>query len=273
MSKSMKIIALLALICFVLVGAGFSLKDQIYQGLERTDQYFSFFVVYQNLANPYIRYVRIPEGLRKEQVAKIYSKTLAWNDQDTKDFLNTDSSLEGYYFPTTYIFPVDASGESVKNKMTQTLEKKVATITEKRNNTLDKDKVNIDTILKIASLIQREAAGKHDMNLISGIIWNRIWMGMSLDIDATLQYAKGNEENGWWPQPLSKDKFIDSPFNTYQNKGLPPTPIANPGLAAIAAAYNPQKTSCIFYFHDKNRKIYCSKTYAEHKRLIELYLK
>ncbi len=269
----MKIIALLTLICLVLVGGAYTFKNQISQGLERTDQYLSFFVVYQNLANPYIRYVRIPEGLRKEQVADIYSKTLAWNDQDRKDFLSTNNSIEGYYFPTTYIFPVDASGESVKNKMTQTLEKKVATITKKGNYTINKEKINIDTALKIASLIQREAAGKHDMNLISGIIWNRIWMGMSLDIDATLQYAKGNKEDGWWPQPLSKDKFIDSPYNTYQNKGLPPTPIANPGLAAIAAAYNPQKTSCIFYFHDSKRKIYCSKTYDEHKRLIELYLK
>lgn len=277
MPKSKKIIALFAGICLVLAGGAFAFWNEIKTNLDRTDKYLGFFAMYQNLANPYIRYVRIPEGLRKEQVADIYSKTLAWNDKDVSDFLSSDkdsdTSLEGYYFPSTYIFPIDASGESVKNKMLQTFDKNVSTIVGNGNYTIDKDKVSMDTILKIASLIQREAAGKNDMNLISGIIWNRIWNGMSLDIDATLQYAKGSEEKGWWPRVLSKDKYIESPYNTYQNDGLPPTPISNPGLAAIAAAYNPQKTPCIFYFHDSNRKIYCSKTYEEHKRLIELYLK
>lgn len=238
---------------------------------------FNLFALYQNFANPYIRYVRIPEGLRKEQVADIYSKVLAWNDQDVDRFLSGKSdsggSLEGYYYPSTYILPVDASGEEVREKMIQTFNQKVVSVTESKKYVLDKDKVNMDTILKIASLIQREAAGKHDMNLISGIIWNRIWNGMSLDIDATLQYAKGTDEEGWWPQVKSKDKNIESPYNTYKNIGLPPTPISNPGLAAIEAAYNPQKTNCIFYFHDDNRKIHCSVTYAEHKRGVEAYLR
>jgi UPF0755 protein len=110
------------------------------------------------------------------------------------------------------------------------------------------------------------------MNLISGIIWNRIWSGMRLDIDATLQYAKGDEKK-WWPVVLSADKNIASPYNTYKTIGLPPTPISNPSLAAIEAAYNPQKTACIFYFHDDNRIIHCSKTYAEHKKGVEVYLR
>jgi UPF0755 protein len=94
---------------------------------------------------------------------------------------------------------------------------------------------------------------------------------MNLDIDATLQYAKGNAETGWWPQVHPRDKKINSPYNTYTHKGLPPGPISNPGLAAIEAAYNPQKTNCIFYLHDKNRKIHCSETYAEHKNFIDIY--
>jgi UPF0755 protein len=239
-------------------------------------QNVDFFAMYQNLGNPYIRYVNIPAGLRKEEVAGIYRKVLAWNDQDVKEFLNesegTQTDLEGYYFPTTYVLPIDASGEEVKNKMIETFNKKVVATTQSKTSVLSKDKVNIDTALKVASLIQREAAGKHDMNLISGIIWNRIWSGMSLDIDATLQYAKGNEKK-WWPMVLSADKNIASPYNTYKTKGLPPTPISNPSLAAIEAAYNPTKTACIFYFHDNNRKIHCSKTYAEHKRGVEAYLR
>jgi len=133
--------------------------------------------------------------------------------------------------------------------------------------------LNEDTVIKIASIIQREAASKSDMALISGIIWNRIFSGMKLQIDATLQYAKGNEEDGWWGQVSSADKKIKSPYNTYLNIGLPPSAIANPGLSAITAAYNPQKTDCLFYLHDKNKKIHCSKTYEEHKANIAKYYK
>ena len=133
--------------------------------------------------------------------------------------------------------------------------------------------INEDTALKIASIIQREAAGKHDMALISGIIWNRIFDGMKLQIDATLQYAKGSEEEGWWKQVHPDDKEIESPYNTYLYKGLPPGPIANPGPDAIMAAFYPQKTNCLFYLHDNDRKIHCSKTYEGHKRNIQIYLK
>ncbi len=239
-------------------------------------EYVDYFAMYQNLGNPYIRYVKIPPGLRKEEIANIYTKVLAWNAQDRKDFLNesgeTKTDLEGYYFPTTYVLPIDASGEEVKDKMLETFDKNVTSVAQNKNYVLSKDKVNISTALKIASLIQREAAGKHDMNLISGIIWNRIWNGMSLDMDATLQYAKGNEGK-WWPMVYSVDKKIVSPYNTYKNVGLPPTPISSPSLAAITAAYNPQKTACMFYFHDKNRRIHCSKTYAEHAKGVEIYLR
>jgi len=272
--SSRTIIASSITLCLV---AGFFFASRNKNMVALFQRNVDFFAFYQNLANPYIRYVRIPEGLRKEEVADIYAHTLAWNDQDVKQFLGdsgtTQSDLEGYYFPSTYILPVDASGEDVKNAMLDKFDKNVTSVTNSKNDVIDKNKVSMDTILKVASLIQREAAGKQDMNLISGIIWNRIWNGMSLDIDATLQYAKGTDANGWWPQVLSKDKNINSPYNTYKNEGLPPTPIANPGLDAIKAAYNPTKTNCIFYFHDNNHQIHCSKTYEQHKSLIAEYLK
>ena len=133
--------------------------------------------------------------------------------------------------------------------------------------------INEETALKIASIIQRESGGKKDMNLISGIIWNRIFDGMKLQIDATLQYAKGNETDGWWGPVAPDDKNIESFYNTYLYNGLPPGPISNPGLDAIAAAYNPAKTDCLYYLHDKNRQIHCSNTYSEHLKEIQIYLK
>ncbi|MEK7190621.1 MAG: endolytic transglycosylase MltG [Patescibacteria group bacterium] len=226
---------------------------------------------YVNLANPYMRIVRVEEGLRKEEVAKVIADKLDWSEQDKENFINNanSASVEGHYFPKTYLIYKDDNPSAVTATMLDEFGAQVSKIKKPKSTKI----LNEDTALKVASIIQREAAGKKDMNLISGIIWNRIFKGMKLQIDATLQYAKGSEEDGWWGQVTSEDKKIKSPYNTYLYAGLPPGAIANPGLAAISAAYNPQKTNCLFYLHDKNRKIHCTKTYEEHKRNIKTYLK
>ena len=216
---------------------------------------------YQNLANPSVRIVQIGAGQRQEQVALTLSTQLGWNTTQQKEFANAHlalglPSLEGYYFPKTYLInknsdPVDVSKMMVAEFNTQTKNIKVSKAVKI---------VNQNTILKIASIIQREAAGPKDMSLISGIIWNRIFKGMKLQLDATVQYAVGTTTN-WWPMITPTDVKVDSPYNTYQTTNLPPTPISNASLAAIAAAANPQATSCLFYIHDKNRVIHCSATY------------
>lgn len=227
---------------------------------------------YENLANPSVRMIYIQEGWRKEQVAESVGSKLGWDDEEKKDFLNAHLALgketsEGFYFPQNYMIMKDANPEEVSEMMINAYDKKTSQIKRGKSSTI----LNEDTALIVASIIQREAGGKSDMRLISGIIWNRIFKGMKLQMDATLQYAKGDEDL-WWPQVKSEDKYIISPYNTYQNKSLPPTAIANPGFAALEAAYNPQKTSCIFYLHDKKRRIHCAKTYEEHKKNIEKYL-
>ncbi len=227
---------------------------------------------YVDLANPYVRIVKIQEGLRKEQIAEVFANKLGWDANQMSDFMNYTPSvyaknLEGHYFPDTYLIPEDQTPSEVGAIMLDTFTKKTGKIQKPKS----KDIINEDTIVKIASLIQREAAGKKDMALISGIIWNRLFAGMKLQVDATLQYAKGSEEDGWWMDVNPKDKKIQSAYNTYMNEGLPPSAISNPGLAAISAAYNPQKTECLFYLHDKNRQIHCTKTYEEHKKNIERY--
>lgn len=228
---------------------------------------------YQNLANPSVKVVYVKEGLRKEEIAEVVGNKLGWDDEEKNDFINAhlalkSENLEGKYFPKTYLLNVDEDPMGTVATMLKQFTKETAKI--KKQKTMQV--VNQDTAIKIASIIQREAAGKQDMKLISGIIWNRLWAGMKLQMDATLQYAKGSEEDGWWEHVYAVDKNIDSPYNTYKESGLPPSPIANPGLAAIDAAYNPQKTSCLFYIHDKKKRIHCAKTYEEHKRNIERYL-
>lgn len=225
---------------------------------------------YENLANPSMRIIRISEGLRKEEVANIISKKLNWSEKDENKFLNTNlayaqENLEGKYFPKTYMIHKDSEPEMVSKTMTDEFRKRVKAVKKPKSALI----VNENVVLIVASMIQREAGGKSDMKLISGIIWNRVFDGMKLQIDATLQYAKGNEDK-WWPRVEPKDKKIKSPYNTYMYD-MPPSPISNPGIAAIEAAYNPQKTSCMFYLHDKKRNIHCAKTYEQHKRNIERY--
>ena len=226
---------------------------------------------YLDLANPSMRIVRVEAGQRKEEVAEVLFQKLEWSEGDRDAFLelalgDTNKNPEGRYFPRTYLIHKNEEPDTVGSLMHFEFSKNLEKI--------QPDAVlNEDTVLKIASIIQREAAGSHDMALISGILWNRIWNDMKLQVDATLQYAKGSVENDWWPPVTGSDRKIKSPYNTYLYGGLPPSPISNPGAAALRAAYNPAKTSCLFFLHDKNRKIHCTKTYEEHKRNIERYLK
>ena len=218
-----------------------------------------------------MRIVRVQEGLRKEEVAQVLIDKLDWTEKDKEDFINNtdDVNVEGHFFPKTYLINKDENPSVVSTTMTDEFDSQLSVVKKPKSKQI----VNEDTAIKIASIIQREAGGKSDMALISGIIWNRIFNGMKLQIDATLQYAKGSEEDGWWEEVTSADKKIKSSYNTYLYQGLPPGAISNPGIDAIYAAYNPQKTNCLFYLHDKNRKIHCSKTYEEHKKNIDIYLK
>lgn len=224
-----------------------------------------------SLEEPSYKYISIMEGYRKGQIAQILGAKLNWESQKVSDFSKLEpicplKGREGYLAFGTYLIGVDEDIDVVEEKMQQNFTE----ILDEMG--VDEKKVNIPQIITIASLIQREAGGKSDMRLISGIIHNRLDVGMPLQIDATLQYVKGDETN-WWPVPKSEDKKLESPFNTYQNIGLPPTPIATPGKEAIKAALNPLKTNCLFYLHDTRRNIHCSTTYEQHKKNVRYYLK
>lgn len=223
-----------------------------------------------SLEEPTYKYISIIEGYRKGQIAEILGAKLNWESEKVSDFSKLEpicplKGQEGYLAFGTYLINVDEDAEVVEETMQQNFDE----ILEEMG--IKEEDVKIPQIITIASLIQREAGGKSDMRLISGIIHNRLEIGMPLQIDATLQYAKGDETN-WWPVPKSEDKKIDSPFNTYQNIGLPPTPIATPGKEAIKAALNPLRTDCLFYLHDSRRNIHCSTTYEQHKRNVRYYL-
>jgi cell division protein YceG involved in septum cleavage len=219
-------------------------------------------------------YIQIPSGTRTEQVGNIFGNDLGWSLKDRATYAKTARALEpslrdGSVVPGIYF----ASVTSPKDVAALTHERFQNDLVEKYGTSTEQQ-VPLKTALTIASLIQREAGGWDDMRLISGIIWNRIFVGMKLQIDATLQYAEANGTagaDGWWPSVEPKDKYIASAYNTYQHAGLPPGPIANPSLAAVLAALNPKKTDCLFYFHDSSRGFHCSPTYAEHVAELKQY--
>ena len=254
-----------------------AVSGRLYQAslvFEKLSNRLDVAAVYESISDPSTKYIGVIEGMRKEEIAQLCQKKLNWTPIQESAFAGqlecSTNNDEGSLLPGSYVVDDQSSPRDMKIEMQSRFDEAVR----QKINDLggDPNKIDINTVTTVASIIQREAAGKRDMKVISGIIWNRLADNMPLQVDATLQYAKG-KDGRWWPSILSKDKFIDSPFNTYQNKGLPPTAISNPGIAAIEAALDPEKTSCIFYLHDKYGRIHCSDTYEEHKKNVNKYLK
>jgi UPF0755 protein len=260
-------------LAYVILKFGSNSWREIKEGVYVLPGKLNALALYSFLSNPEYQYVALNPGMRKEQVGDLLAKKLSWNDNRTEIFSNKKplceyKPTEGYLFPDKYLISAQLPALIVQDKMQERFDE----IYNEISSRAKKKDVPMHEIVTIASLIQREAAGKQDMRLISGIIWNRIKKEMPLQIDATLQYVKGGEEN-WWPQVESKDKYLESPYNTYENKDLPPGPIANPGKDALIAALNPVDTACLFYLHDNNHQIHCSSNYKSHLNNIKWYLR
>jgi cell division protein YceG involved in septum cleavage len=222
---------------------------------------------YQNLASPVGRVVVIWPGERKEEVTKHIGDILGWDTSERTEFQrlvdsSTPTSTEGKYFPGQYIAHRGATPSDIEQLLGTAFRSEVL-----NRYTPDVEaQVPLTDALIIASLLEREASDFENMREISGVIWNRLFINMPLQLDATLQYVKGSSpsQSRWWPVVRPADKYLASPFNTYENVGLPPAPIANPSAEAILAALNPVVTDCLFYFHAKNADYQCSPTYEDH---------
>lgn len=230
---------------------------------------------YQNLASAVSRILVIYPGERQEEVVENIGQILKW-DTTEKELFNAliseaEPALpEGKFYPGRYVVPIDATPELVAELILARFGEQILS----RYSPEVAAIVPLEDALTIASLLEREAYDFTDMRYISGIIWNRLFINMPLQLDASLQYVRGSKltERTWWPRVVPADKYLESPFNTYENAGLPPTPIANPSVAAVVAALNPRQTDCMFYFHDSKGKFYCTDTYEEHvAKLKEIY--
>lgn len=216
-------------------------------------------------------FVTILPGYREEEVARAFGSTLGWTNAEQAAFLTqvhtTPPTLsEGEFVPGTYAITTDASAADVQAVLVERFSQE----RQSRYGTSTAELLPLDDALTIASMLERETRDPAEMRIISGIVWNRLWNGMNLQLDATLQYAKANttKSGKWWPGVVPNDKYIKSAYNTYRNKGLPPGPISNPSTAAVLAALNPKKTDCMFYFHDAQGGFHCSETYEGHVKML-----
>lgn len=198
----------------------------------------------------------IPEGWRKEQIADL----LARKGLDGERFLELVSAKEGRLFPDTYYVTSLTTPEELVAKLETNFTKR----TEQLAPTQEQ--------LILASIVEREAKRDDQRALIAGVFQNRLTIGMKLDADPTVQYARdtlliaqGRAPETYWKSITLRDySQVTSPYNTYLHVGLPPSPIANPGLKSIEAAVHPQKTDAYFFFHRTGGDIVTSRTFAEH---------
>lgn len=218
-------------------------------------------------------WITLPEGLRIEEQAERIEQKLKFGQSsnynfDKKEYLKI--AKEGYMFPDTYLIPKDATAEQVTDRLIQTFDEKTKDVIKNA-----KSKLTQDQIITMASLIERETRTAEEKPIVAGIITNRLKSKMALDIDATVQYAKGfdSSKSKWWGEVTQDDyKNIKSPYNTYLNVGLPPGPIANPGIDSIKAAADPAGTDYVYYLHDQEGRIHYAKTVEEHNKNVQQYL-
>lgn len=207
--------------------------------------------------------VTIPEGSSVKDIDVILSKKGLINSGELIDYSRRNAKIEGFLFPDTYRFAAESKLQVMVEKMVENFNKKAAPVfAEKSPNYYDK--------LILASLLEKEAAGMEDREIIAGILLKRLKADWPLQVDATICYLKPGP-----CYPLGTLDFkIDSPYNTYVYRNLPPSPIANPGLDAISAALNPQESQYWYYLSDpKTGKTIFSETLEEQTRNKFIYLK
>lgn len=218
--------------------------------------------------------VTFPEGTNLRQMAEILGKKGFSGEEFLKttacecgvkkdyDFLierPEGANLEGFLFPDTYIYLKDASAQNIINRMLLNFDEK---LTPAMREEIKKQNRKIFEVIIMASILEKEVKTPEDMKIASGIFWDRIEVGQPLQSCATIAYVLGKEKK----QYSYDDTRTPSPYNTYINRGLPPGPIANPGMNAITAAIYPKKTDYNYFLTDSSTgKTIYSKTIDEHE--------
>ncbi len=207
--------------------------------------------------------ITIPEGSTRKEIAEIIVQKIP--TFNTILFLEETKNLEGYLFPDTYFVSPDFGAEEFVNLLSETFTEKFSSYKQQ----LETPKLTEYEVLILASILEKEANDETSMRMVSGILQNRLAIDMALQVDASVGYILD--------KPLyeleATDLEIDTPYNTYLYGGLPPTPIGNPGLLAIDAVLHPTPSSYMFYITGDDGTFYYAKTFEEHKRNVNNYLR
>ena len=204
----------------------------------------------------------IQEGSTIFDIAELCSKK--FSKFDKVKFLEKAELLEGYLYPDTYFFLPNVNEEQIIAELFETFVQRLDEVAD----LILASEYSINEIVIMASIIEKEAWKEHDQRLISGVLWNRINLGMLLQVDATFNYVNGKNTY----ELTYDDLKIDSPYNTYKYKGLPIGPISNPGLKAIRAALDPTPSDYLFYLADRNGNTYYAEDFDAHKKNRQLYM-
>jgi UPF0755 protein len=231
----------------------------------------------------------IPEGKQLQEIAAIIAEKTNQKEEDIWKQLNDESfiqalmakypdiltteiwaknikhPLEGYLFPATYAYYEEKPTlEAIVSEMLD----KTESVVNAYETEIERDNLTVHQFLTMSSLIEEEATENVDRKKIASVFYNRIEQGMPLQTDPTVLYALGEHKD----RVLYKDLEIDSPYNTYQNVGLPPGPIANAGTVSMEAALHPDETDYLYFLASKDGKVYFSKTLNEHNDLKAKYI-
>lgn len=240
------------------------------------------FYPYQNLkeilafltqGKVYLRKVTIPEGATVWQIAEILENnkickkeqflSLAEDPKITEFFGLPGPTLEGYLYPDTYFFHKDTPPDVVIERMVRNFWEHWG----KYKNVAEKKGKSLKWIIILASIVEKEAFDSKEKPIIAGVYWNRLKKGMPLQADPTINYALKD-----FRRLTYKDYYsVKSPYNTYLNDGLPPTPICNPGEDSIKAVLFPAKVPYLYFVAKGDGTHYFSKTYKEHLQAISVF--
>ncbi|HLC71798.1 MAG TPA: endolytic transglycosylase MltG [Candidatus Nanoarchaeia archaeon] len=257
-------------VVFFLIVKQLGIERKIQAGDFRLSSSMNAYQLAENLTHGTLDvWVTVIEGTRKEEIAEVISENLRIPQIEFLKY-----AKEGYLFPDSYLVPKDATAVAVINIFEVNLQRKFTNELRTRAN---RNGLTQDQVLVLASLVEREAKFDDDRQEVANILLKRIRNDWPLQVDATIQYALGYQPGtrSWWKHELSLDDLkIESPYNSYTNKGLPPTPIGNPGLATIQAVVSADPaTENWFYVSDKQGKLHFAQTQAEHEENIRKYLK
>ena len=231
-------------------------------------------IVYLAKGKALLHKVTIREGLTIPEIAQVLEQAgiVAAKEFETavadlvlsNEWNIPGDRLEGYLFPETYNFPKGTSAEDVAREMVKTFYKQIATVAPQE---VLNDPKRLHEVVTLASIIEKETGAEHERKTISAVFTNRLKKGMLLQTDPTVIYALPKFDGNI----RKKDLSYDSPYNTYKYPGLPPGPIASPGLGSLDAALHPTDEKYLYFVSKNNGEHYFSKTLVEHNQAVRMY--